>query len=142
VKGTPRTVLLAGDAVIRCSTLRKWIAQRGCHCQFVVSFGDACTALSEGNVDLVIAQYDLPDRTAFPLLDWLEESPSTLVFANSSPSRRWLPVVIHGRRSLDSPLLRTAGLPAALGKILGGAVARNDKEKPAVGFDFVPVGAK
>ena len=107
MNGTPRAVLLMGDAVVRCSTVRKWLGRRRFHCQFAPSFEDACTAFLQRDFDLVVCQYDLPDRTAFPLLDWLEESPSTLVFANSSHNRRWLPVVVQGTRSLNGASLRT-----------------------------------
>ena len=74
----------------------------------------------------MLCQYDLPDRTAFPLLDWLEGAPSTLIFAaRSGRSGRWLPVVERGKRCLDRPLLRTTDLPSALGDMLDGLVGRN-----------------
>lgn len=74
----------------------------------------------------MLCQYDLPDRTAFPLLDWLEGSPSTLIFAaRSGRNSRWLPVVERGQRCLDRPLLRTSDLPNALGEILDGLVDRS-----------------
>ena len=81
MNGTATNVLLAGDTAMRSPTVRKWLGQRGCHCQLVTSFEDTCRALSQSEFDLLICQYDLPDRTAFPLLDWLEGSPSTLIFA-------------------------------------------------------------
>jgi len=121
MSGTHTTVLLAGDTAARSATLRRWLGHRGSYCQFAKSFQDACRLLSQRRFDLVLCQYDLPDRTAFPLLDWLEGSPSTLIFAaRSGRNSRWLPVVERGQRCLDRPLLRTSDLPNALGEILDG----------------------
>jgi hypothetical protein len=79
--------------------------------------------LSQREFDLVLCQYDLPDRTAFPLVDWLEGSSSTLVVsARSRSGSRWLPVVERGERCLDRPLLQMRDLPNALGKVLDGCV--------------------
>jgi CheY-like chemotaxis protein len=114
MNGTSTTVLLAGDTASRSATLRKWLGQRDCHCQFATSFVETCRMLSQREFDLVLCQYDLPDRTAFPLLDWLEGSPSSLIFARSGRGRRWLPVVEGGQRRLDRPLLRTIDLPNTL----------------------------
>ena len=126
MSGTDMTVLMAGDTAARSTTLRKWLSDRRCHLQFAKSFEDACRLLSQSKFDLVLCQYVLPDRTAFPLLDWLEGSPSTLIFAaRSGRSSRWLPVVERGKRCLDRPLLRTADLPNALGGMLDDLVHRD-----------------
>src|SRR6201984_3882041 len=112
MSGTRTTVLLAGDTAARSATLRKWLSRRACHCQFAKSFQDAFRLLSQRKFDLWLCQYELPDRTAFPLLDWLEGSPSTLIFAaRSGRSGRWLPVVERGKRCLDRPLVRKSDLP-------------------------------
>jgi CheY-like chemotaxis protein len=116
---TTATVLLAGEAASRSATLLEWLGQRGCDCHFAISFGDACRLLAQREFDLVLCQYDLPDRTALPLLDWLEGTSSTLIFsAGSGKGGRWLPVVERGRRCLDRPLLGTTDLPNALGEML------------------------
>jgi len=125
MNGALMKVLLAGEPVLRSATLRKWLAQRACCYQFVPSFQDACRLLSQTEFDLVLCQYDLPDRTAFPLLDWLTGSHSTLVFSTRSRrASRWLPVVERGNRSLDWPLLRAEELPDALQEILDGSSER------------------
>ena len=125
MNGAPTTVLLAGDTALRSATLREWLAERDCHLQLVTSFREACRALSQREFDLVLCQYNLPDRTAFPLLDWLEGSPSTLIFERPGRGRRWLPVVQRGKRCLDRPLLRTTDLPAALEQTLDGSVDKD-----------------
>lgn len=135
MNGTPTTVLLAGDTASRSATLRRWLGRRGCHCQFATSFAETCRMLSEREFDFVLCQYDLPDRTAFPLLDWLEGSASSLVFARSGRGRRWLPVVEGGKRCLDRPLLRTIDLPNTLGNILDGlTVKRSVEEAKEIGW--------
>ena len=77
--------------------------------------------MSQREFDLVLCQYELPDRTAFPLLDWLEGSRSTLFFSTrAGRGSRWLPVIERGNRCLDRPLLQTKDLPDAFGNILDG----------------------
>ena len=117
----PITVLLAGDTTSRSATLRKWLSRWGCHCQFAASFREACGLMSQTEFDLVLCHYELPDRTAFPLLDWLDGSRSTLLFsARAGKCTRWLPVIERGKRCLDRPLLQTTDLPDVLGSILEG----------------------
>jgi CheY-like chemotaxis protein len=124
MNGTP-TVLLAGDNVLRSQTLREWLQRRNCHCESATSFSDICRELTQKDFDLIVCQYDLPDRTAFPLLDWVDGSPSTLIFAGSRHSPRWLTVVERGRRCLDKPLLTTADLSNTLGRILDGSLDKD-----------------
>jgi CheY-like chemotaxis protein len=142
MNGTAKTVLLAGETAMRSATLRKWLAQRGCHCQLVISFEDACRALSQREFDLVLCQYNLPDRTAFPLLDWLEGSSSTLIFARCGRGSSWLPIVERGRRCLDRPLLGATELPAALEQILDGSVDRDIERSVTATVNLAQVGAK
>jgi CheY-like chemotaxis protein len=112
---THMAVLLASNNARRSATLQRWLSDRGCHCQFATSFEGACRLLSQTEFDLVLCQYELPDRTAFPLLDWLDGSRSTLlVSAKSKRGPRWLPLIERGQRCLDWPLLRTTDLPGVL----------------------------
>ena len=123
MSSTPTTVLLAGDTTTRSATLRKWSGHLDYRWEFAASFQDACRLMSQREFDLVLCQYELPDRTAFPLLDWLEGSRSTLLFsARAGRGSKWLPMIERGRRCLDRPLLRTKELPNALGNMLDGHV--------------------
>jgi hypothetical protein len=45
------------------------------------SYRDAFNLVSHTQFDFVLSQYQLPDRTAFPLLDWLVGSFATLFFS-------------------------------------------------------------
>jgi hypothetical protein len=119
MSSTPTTVLLAGDSTTRSATLLQCSRNLDCCWQFATSFQDACRLMSQREFDLVLCQYELPDRTAFPLLDWLEGSHSTLLFsARARRGRRWLPVIERGKRCLDRPSLQTADLANALGTML------------------------
>ena len=131
MKRRATSVLLAGDLGTSSATLQKWLARRGCKCRLAASFRDACQNLSRAEFDLVLCRYDLPDRTAFPLLGWLKGTRSTLLlYANSDSDGRWLPVIERGKRCLDRPLLRTADLPSALAHILGGDGAGWSADEP------------
>ena len=121
MRSTPTTVLLASDTTTRSATLRKCSPHLDCYWQFASSFEDACRLMSQREFDLVLCQYELPDRTAFPFLDWLEGSRSTLLFsARAGRGRKWLPVIERGKRCLDRPLLQTKDLPDAFGNKLDG----------------------
>jgi CheY-like chemotaxis protein len=125
MNGTPTTVLLAGYAGIESAVLCRWLARHDCHCQFAASFEDVRKILSQAEFDLVLCDYALPDRTAFPLLEWLDGTHSTLFFSSRHGDKnRWLPVIDRGQRCLDRPLLETSELPNALGSMLAGKVMR------------------
>jgi CheY-like chemotaxis protein len=117
----PTTVLLVGDTSTRSATLWKWLAHRSCDWQFAASFHDASKLLAQREFDLVLCQYQLPDRTALPIVDLLKGSHSTLIFTAKFPrGNRWLPMIERGKRCLDRPLLRTTELPNALREMLAG----------------------
>lgn len=62
--------------------------------------------MSQEEFGVVLCQYELADQTAFPLLDWLEGSRSTLLFSTRSRrNARWLPVIERNERCLDRQLL-------------------------------------
>jgi len=128
MSGRPTTVLLAAGIGKESATLRRWFTRRGWECQFAASFEGACRKLSQAEFDLVLCQYDLPDRTAFPLLDWLLGTRSTLVFSTDcGGDSRWLPVIERGKRCLDRSLLRMPDLPNALASILNGHGMRSSR---------------
>ena len=139
----PTTVLLASDTTTRSATLRKCSPHLDCYWQFAASFEDACRLMSQREFDLVLCQYELPDRTAFPLLDWLEGSHSTLLFsARAGRGSRWLPVIEHGKRCLDRPLLQTKELPDAFGNLLDGHANSDSLGSGASARELDQVGAR
>lgn len=137
MSGTPTTVLLVGDTIPRSATLREWLSHSKVQCQFAASFQDACRLMSQKEFDLVLCQYQLSDRTAFPLLDWLNGSRSTLLFsASAGRDSCWLPVIERGKRCLDRRLLHITDLPDDLGKLLDGHAA-SDTLGSAVSLESV-----
>jgi DNA-binding response OmpR family regulator len=115
----PVRVLWAEDRPGRSSAVKEWLTNRGCHLQVASTFREVLSLLAQRDFDLVLCQYALPDRTAFPLLDWLAGSQSSLVFAGRFPQRaRWLPVIERGERRFDSPPLGQSGLLRVLASYL------------------------
>jgi len=123
------SVLLVGEALENFPQLLRWLDSRGCHCEFAQSYRDACNLVSCTEFDLVLSQYQLPDRTAFPLLDWLVGSPATLFFsARVEHGSLWLKMLDRGNRCVDTPLLRSDELIEALGTVLDAAVQSSEME--------------
>jgi DNA-binding NtrC family response regulator len=126
MNSTGATVLLVGDTAAKSTAIRKWLAKTRCCFRVASSFEDACSWLARTDFDLVLSKYQLSDRTAFPLLDWLEGSASSLIFcAKSSQGSRWLPVIEHGERLLHRRCLRATSLPRFLKRILNGRARKS-----------------
>jgi hypothetical protein len=68
VRIKPIMVLLVGETARSCLKLLNWLNSRGCLCQLAQSYREACNLVSCTQF-LVLSQYQLPDRTAFPLVD-------------------------------------------------------------------------
>jgi DNA-binding response OmpR family regulator len=121
MKDKSAAVLLVGETAARSTTVRKWLSKMGCSFCVVTCFEGARSWLTQMHFDLVLCNYQLVDRTAFPLLDWLEGSPSSLIFCSKrGRESRWLPVIEHGERRLDRQLLGARNLTSALESILAG----------------------
>ena len=116
----PIMVLLVGEVPGSSLQLLLWLYERGCRCHFATSYQDACSLISHTQFDLVLSQYQLPDRTAFSLLDWLSGSPTTLLLSTVVESGcLWLPMLERGKRCVGAPLVRSSELNEALAKVLG-----------------------
>jgi hypothetical protein len=77
----------------------------------------------------VISQYQLSDRTAFPLLDWLAGSPATLFFsARVEGGFLWLKMLERGKRCVGAPALRQNSFFEALGTELDTVVESHEME--------------
>jgi CheY-like chemotaxis protein len=113
------SILLVGEALENFPQLLRWLDSRGCRCQLARSYRDACNLVSCTQFDLVLSQYQLPDRTAFPLLDRLVGSPATLFFcARVEDGSLWLKMLDRGNRCVGAPLLRSDDLTEALGTVM------------------------
>ncbi len=119
----PMIVLLVGETPGNSLELLLWLYKRGCRCHFATSFYDACRLISRTEFDLVLSQYQLPDRTAFSLSDWLVGSRATLFLSTEVESGcLWLPILECGKRCIGAPVLRPSDFAEALEKVLGAAV--------------------
>ena len=113
-------VLLVGEtAKSSFFQLLEWLDNRGCQCHFASSCRDACTLISQTAFDVVISQYELPDRTAFPLLDRLMGSTTSLFFSMTVENGcLWLPMLVRGKEWDGAHGLRPREFMAALGNTL------------------------
>jgi CheY-like chemotaxis protein len=119
----PVMVLLVGEAANNSLQLLQWFNRRGCCCQVAQSYRDAFNLLSHTQFDLVLSQYQLPDRTAFPLLDWLVGSSATLFFsAHVENGFLWLKMLERGKRCVGTATLKSNALIEALAKLLDAEV--------------------
>ena len=116
----PMMVLLVGEVPRSSLQLLLWLYERGCRCHFATSYRDACSLISRTPFDLVLSQYQLPDRTAFSLSDWLIGSPATLFLSTVVESDcLWLPMLERGKRCVGAPVLRSSDFNEAIAKVLG-----------------------
>ena len=133
----PIMVLLVGEAAKSSLQLLQWLNSRGCRCQLAHSYRDACNLVSCTQFDLVLSEYQLPDRTAFPLLDWLVGSPATLFFSvRVEDGSLWLKMLERGKRCVGAPVLRSNDLTKALGRVLDAAVESYEREAVSSGVDL------
>jgi len=123
------SVLLVGGALENFPQLLRWLDSRGCRCQLAQSYRDACNLVSCTQFDLVLSQYQLTDRTGFPLLDRLVGSPATLFFsARVEHGSLWLKMLDRGNRCVGTPLLRSDEMIEALDTVLDAAVQSPEME--------------
>jgi CheY-like chemotaxis protein len=128
-------VLLVGEALENFPQLLRWLDSRGCRCELAQSYRDACDLVSCTQFDLVLSQYQLTHRTAFPLLDRLVGSPATLFFsARVEGGSLWLKMLDRGNRCVGTPLLRSDELIEALDTVLDSAV-QSPQMEDAPGVD-------
>jgi hypothetical protein len=112
-------VLLVGPRARGSSQLLQWLGSCECECHFATTCKEACALLSCSVFDLVLSEYDLRDRAAYPLLEKLIGSTSTLFLsAIVENGFLWVPALLRGRRWPDSHMLRPGELREALSKVL------------------------
>lgn len=112
-------VLLVGPRARGSSQLLQWVVSCECECHFATTCKEACALLSCSDYDLVLSEYDLPDRAAHLLLENLIGSTSTLFLsAIVENGFLWVPALLRGRRWPDSHMLRPGELREALSKVL------------------------
>lgn len=124
------TVLLVGQTARSSLRLQQWLEDRGCQCQVAVSCKDACACVSRKKFDFVLSPFELPDRTAYPLLERLIGSTTTLFFsAMVENGCLWIPALARGKRWPASSALR----PSEFADILRGALDQFEHEQTEIG---------
>src|ERR1700740_1900023 len=119
MRGSPISILLVGKKVQHCTELHRWLHNRGLWCEYAEFYRDACSWISRRQFDLVISEYQLPDRTAFPLLDVLAGSPAAVFFSRVlTTDSLWLLMLDRGRRCVGAPAVRSSNLQGALDRVL------------------------
>jgi hypothetical protein len=133
------SMLLVGQNVQRCPELRWWLDNRELRREYAESCHDACSRVSRRQYDLVISEYQLPDRTAFPLLDVLAGSPATLFFSRTlATDFLWLRMLDRGRRCVGAPVVRSSNLHGALDQALHAIGHTREVERFADEFTSTP----
>lgn len=113
------SALLVGKQVQGCPELRCWFDSRRLTSEHSASFQEACDRIRQKQFDLIISEYQLPDRTAFPLLSVLAGSPATLFFARALKREFLLLLVVdRGRRCVGNPVVLSRNLHVALDRAL------------------------
>ena len=134
MNATPLMVLVVGENARNSLQLLQWLDRRGGRCQFARSYRDASRLISSTNFDLVLSEYQLPDRTAFPLLDLLEGSLATLFFGTRvEDGALWLRMLERGKRCTGVPVLRSNELLTALATVLDATVEHPQQEAVGTG---------
>ena len=136
MNGKPIMVLVAGESAKSFLQLLLWLYERGCRCHFAASYRDALNLVSSIQFDLVLSQYQLWDRTAFPLIGRLAGSPATLFLSTQvEDGSLWLKMLERGEHCVGAPLLRSNELIAALAKVLGDEGSSDEMETFAKGVN-------
>src|SRR5215469_18066445 len=123
------SILLVGENLQRCPELHRWLDNQRLLCECAASYQGACSRTSRRQFDLVLSEYQLPDRTAFPLLDLLEGSLATLFFGTRvEDGALWLKMLERGKRCIGVPILRPDELAKALAAVLDASVEHPQQE--------------
>ncbi len=115
----PRILLVGRDFAAGSSFMER-LCRSGCDCQVAHSFDEAQRSLDAGNFDLVLSEIALPDGSAYPLLNRLEGSRTTLYFfLGVSDGCWWLPALSAGRRIWGQPAMRPPEFTRVLELLVG-----------------------
>ena len=100
-------VLLITDNPRGSSYLTERLVKHGCGCDFAGSLGEAASRIRANVYDLVLSATRLHDGGAFPLMDLLEGSDTTLFYFHPvEEGCWWLPGLRHGRKCYGSSAFR------------------------------------
>jgi DNA-binding NtrC family response regulator len=137
-------VLLIGESPQGSSYLTNRLQGRGCDCEFVTSYQQACATLRSRHFDLVLSPMRLSDRSVFPLIDFLEGAGVTLFYSQAvEEGCWWLPALRCGQRCFGSSALRPgefmSALDEAIEEIRSKTQAAGDPQRSPVRHSTVSV---
>jgi PleD family two-component response regulator len=134
------TILLVGDGVPDISSLRDQLRMLGCSVSFVTSCEAALRTLAQRKFDLVLAEFLLPDATAYKLLAPLYGTRTTLFFRVSvEDDSLWIPVLEEGRDRLGAPAVQPARFAKALRNAVVWKRAKRREELARSSADVRPI---
>ena len=112
-------ILLVGETAESSLQLTHWLEKRGCKCRFASSCKEACRLISRMKFDFVLSHFELPDRSAFPLLEKLIGSTTTLFYSTKIENGcLWLPTLAKGKKWPGAKVLRPNEFAVVLGRAL------------------------
>lgn len=121
-------ILLVGETAASSLQLTQWLERRGSKCRFASSCKEACRLLSQAKFDFVLSHYELPDRSAYPILEKLIGSTTSLFFSTRIENGcLWWPALAKGRKWPAARVLRPNEFAVALGRALEDACSRSSE---------------
>lgn len=129
-------VLLVGQTPGGFLQLTQWLERRGCHCHFASSCKEACRLVQSRAFALVLSTFELPDRSAYPLLEKLVGSGTTLFLSTViEDGCLWLPTLIRGRKWPHAKAIRPTEFAETLADTLEQARSHRGEAPVAVAAD-------
>jgi len=129
-------VLLVGQTPGGSAQLIQWLEQRGYHCHFASSCKEACRLVQSRVFELVLSTFELPDRSAYPLLEKLIGTSTTLFFSTIiEDGCLWLPTLIRGKKWPHSKAIRPREFAETLGDALEQARSHHNEASMALAPD-------
>lgn len=126
-------ILVVGETAQSSLELTQWLERRGCRCHFASSCKEACRLISGFKFDFVLSHFELPDRTAYPLLEKLIGSATTLFYLTRIENGcLWLPALAKGRRWPGARVLGPNEFAVAMGRALEDACLGSSDVHPGV----------
>jgi DNA-binding NtrC family response regulator len=126
-------ILVVGETAQSSLELTQWLERRGCHCHFASSCIEACRLISGFEFDFVLSHCELPDRTAYPLLEKLIGSTTTLFYSTRIENGcLWLPALAKGKNWPHAKVLRPNEFAVVLGRALEDACSRSNEAPPGI----------
>ena len=122
--------LLIGENPQGSPYLAKRLEERGCECEFALSYQEACWLLRAQDFDLVLSPMRLRGGSLFPLIGLLDGSGITLFYSHAvEDGCWWLPALRHGQNCFGSSALRPSEFVAALDEAIEGICFRAATER-------------